>query len=91
MADDLGKDQFLEAIKGNDNVKEWVQDQKPKTMQEALDEAIRIESQSYRSKSDIACSVSEPDTEDEEDNETDNKRQKKNRNDKDKNHVRPAY
>jgi len=61
-------------------------------MQEALDEAIRIESQSYRSKSDIACSVTELDTEDEEDNETDNKRQKKNRNnkDKDKSHVRFA-
>jgi len=92
MADDLGRDQFLEAIKGNNSLKERVQDQKPKTMQEALDEAIRIESQSYRSKSDIACSVSEPDTEDEEDNETDNKRQKKNRNnkDKDKSHVRFA-
>jgi len=46
-------------------------------MQEAMDEAIRIESQSHRSKSGIACFVSEPDTEDEEDNETNNERQKK--------------
>jgi len=90
MADDLGRDQFLEAIKSNSRLKGRVQDQKPKTVQEAMDEAIRIESQSYQSKTDVVGSISDPDTEDEEDNEMDNKKQRKNRNnkDKDKSHAR---
>ena len=89
MADDLGRDQFLEAIKSNNRLRARVQDQKPKTMQEALDEAIRIESQSYQSKNDVICSIFDPDTEDENDDEAD-KKQRKNRNnkDKDKSHAR---